>query len=506
MNLFPIEARRMRVLLLQGGLATVICALLASCGDNYRPVVTPINPTGPAPQPQSLVVVISSPSPTSAGIATVLDYSGDSVLAQAPIGPGPLSFTLDETGSTGYTVNSDGTLTNIPVSKSLQQKNITYSTLPTTAQSVGLFSPTTGLWIADLNGNVADVLTSSPETFKLAIPVAPTPVVIVGPPVLGQRNYAMSLNNSNTLAASAIGYSDMTCNTAPSSATQTGEADALEIASFTVSARIPLGKCPTYAVLSTDNKRLFVMNRGSDTVTVINSQNNTLDSCTPFTNQNGQLVTCHPTLPLSTTAVTATGVTPPNGTAGMTATAGPVYAEYNAATSQLVVANYDAKTISVIDVSLDQYGNDSPTFGTTFTIPVGVNPAAVTVLYDGSRAYTANQADGTVTVVNLSSHTVEKTLAVVGHPRTVVSTQNSLFGKVYVASPDTPYLTIIRTDQDIVDTTILIQGNVMDVRVTTQNGTSVNANVTSRRPGAGQPCYAPGAAAETTLAACQTIP
>ena len=97
----------------------------------------------------------------------------------------------------------------------------------------------------------------------------------------------------------------------------------------------------------------------------------------------------------------------------MGAIAGPVYAEYNTATSQLVVANYDGGTISVIDVSLDQYGNDSPTFGTTYTIPVGPYPASVTVLYDGSRAYTANQGDcgttctassnGTVTVVNLSS-------------------------------------------------------------------------------------------------------
>ena len=62
-----------------------------------------------------------------------------------------------------------------------------------------------------------------------------------------------------------------------------------------------------------------------------------------------------------------------------------------------MVANYDGGTISVIDVSLDEYGNDSSTFGTTYTIPVGntatPNPASVTVLYDGSKAYTANQND-----------------------------------------------------------------------------------------------------------------
>ena len=55
----------------------------------------------------------------------------------------------------------------------------------------------------------------------------------------------------------------------------------------------------------------------------------------------------------------------------MPAVAGPVYAEYIPATQQLVVADYDGDTISVIDVSLDEFGNDSPTFGTTFTIPVG---------------------------------------------------------------------------------------------------------------------------------------
>lgn len=506
MSLFPLNARWKRVWLIQAGVALGASALIAGCGNTYRPVVTPINPTGPPAQVSSLVAVVSSTSSTAPGLATILNYAGDTVMAQAPIGPGPLSFTVDETGSAGYTVNSDGTLTNFRVATTLQANNVTFSTLPAASSSVGLFSPSTGLWVADLNGNVIDVLTgaSGALTFKLAIPVAPTPTVMAGPAILGQHNYAISLNNSSTPAGSTIGYDDMTCNTAPSTVTQTGEADALETASFTVSARIPLGKCPVYGLASSDGKRFFILNRGSDTVTVINTQMNALNSCTPFNNQNGQLVTCHPTLPLSTTAVTATGVTPPNGTAGMTATAGPVYAEYNTATSQLVIANYDGGTVTVIDVSLDEYGNDSSTFGTTFTIPVGTNPASVTMLSDGSRAYAANQTDGTVSVINVSSHQVTKTLPVTGHPRTVVSTMNSLYGKVYVASPDSPYLTILRTDQDIVDTTVLVQGNIIDVRTSTQNGSVGNAIVTSRRPGAGHPCYLPGATATASLAACQS--
>jgi YVTN family beta-propeller protein len=488
MSLFSRYLGRPQALPVYTGLALVIAVMVAGCGAGYRPVVTPINPSGPAPQPASLAAVVSSPSPTSPGIATIINYSGDTIMATAPIGVGPITFTLDETGSTGYTVNSDGTITNFPASNNLQQKNVTFSTLPSTAVPVNLFSPSSGLWMADLDGNVIDVLTGAPEAFKLAIPVAPTPIGVVGPGVVAQRNYAI------TQGAVATGVD---CNNSPTTG-PTGEADGIEIADFTVSSRIPLGKCPVYALQSPDSRRLFVLNRGDDTITVINSQNNTLNACTPFVNQVGRLVTCHPSLPLSTTA----GLTGPN----VPAIAGPVYAEFNAATSQLIVADYDGGSATLIDVSLDEFGDDSATFGTTFTMPVGANPASVTSLYDGSRAYTANQADGTVTVLNLTSHTVLKTVAVTGHPRTVVSTQNSLYGKVYVAAPDSPYLTILRTDQDIVDTTVLVQGNIVDVRVSTQNGSTGNNNNISRKPGYGQPCYLPGTTASATYASCTTLP
>jgi DNA-binding beta-propeller fold protein YncE len=511
MRLFFMNSGHTRLRLAQACAVVGAVSLVAGCGNNYRPVVTPVNSNGPAAQPTSYAVVVSAPSPTSPGIATIIDYSGDSVLAYAPIGPGPSAFTIDETGSNGYTLDSDGTLSNFPISPQLQEKQVSFSTVSTAAMPVNLFSPSAALWAADLNGNVVDFFQGIPESFKLAIPVAPafTPVTIIGPSVISERNYVISQNIVNFNPTTGAG---LVCNLSPATG-PVGSATGIEISTYTVSANIPLGKCPVYAVQNNDNRRFFVMNRGDDTITVINSQLNTLDQCTPFLNQSGQTVTCHPKLPLSLTAVAATGITPPNGTSGMTAKAGPVYAEYNAATAQLVVANYDGNTVSVIDVSEDEYGNDSPTFGATYTIPVGNNPASVTVLYDGSRAYTANQTDGTVSIVNLASHTVEKAaLPVIGHPRTVVSTQNSSYGKVYAASPDSPYLTIIRTDLDVVDTTVLVEGNIVDVRVSTQNGTTGNFNSVSRVPGYGQPCNLPPALETATYGPnytfknCQTQP
>jgi len=508
------------------GLFVALGAVLAisGCGSNLRPTVTPITGTGPASQPGSYAFVVSAStsSPTAQGYGTVIDYSGDTVMATAPIGPGPITFALNGGGSQAWSLNEDGTVSNIPVTTNLQEKQITYSTLnpiPAVGTAtdpagldpvVALFGGSLGLYALDVNLNELDVLTGTPDAFKLDIPLDQTPVTAVS--VSGAtRVFAITQGipylTPFTFPGGPTVDGGVACNVNPHGVGATGIADGIETGTYTVSSHIPLGVCPVYAVGSPDTRRVFVLNRGSDTISVINSQNNTIDSCSPGVNQNGQAYTCHPCLPLSTAAVSTNCPAPTNGTTGLPAIAGPVYAEYIAATQQLVVANYDGSTINIVDVSLDEYGNDSATFGTTFTVAVGNNPASVTALADGSRAYVANQTDGTVSVVNLVSHTIETTLAVTGNPRTVVSTQNSIYGKVYVVSPNSPTVTIIRTDQDIIDTTVLVQGNAVDVRTTSPSASGSNLNLTSRLPGAGQPCFLPPSAFTSStplsLANCQ---
>ncbi len=516
MRLFHKKSWPARVLFAQAGAALAVAALIGGCGDNYRPVVTPIGTNGPPAQATSYAIVVSTTGSSTAGVVTLIDYSGDSILTEAPIGPGPRVFTIDGFGSTGYTVNSDGTLSNFALITSLQAKNVSESTLPPTAEPVNLFAPTAALWATNLNGDVADLFNGSPQAFKLAIPVATAgspatmPVLMAGPAANGsERDYVISQNVPDT--------APMTCNQSPTTA-PAGTATPIELGSNTTDPSIPVGKCPVYAVQTPDTQRLFVLNRGDDTITVINTRNDTPDACTPFQSQNGQWITCHPTIQL------------PAGS-------GPIYAEFNSATQKLIVANYDGGTVSVIDVPLDQYGNDSNTytnsncttyaacgaitggFGTVRTIRVGntatPNPASVTVLADGSKAYTANQNDdsgtgnGTVSVVNLGTYTEEKTLTVEGHPRTVVNVQNSAYSKIYAASPDSPFITIIQSTPsvtDLIDTTVLVEGTPIDIRTTNQTGSSGNNNYTSRVPGYGQPCNLPGSASLVSLAACQAIP
>src|SRR6202453_3487170 len=262
MRLFSMSLGQARMRLVQGGAVLATVALVAGCGSTYRPVVTPITPSGPAAQPSSYAIVVSAPSTTTPGIATIIDYSGDSVLALAPIGTAPVTFTIDEIGGNRYTLNRDGTLRNFPISSTLQAKQVEYSTLPPTANPVNLFSPSSGLYAADLTGNVADVFSGSPEAFKLSIPVSSVPVMVVGPSTVAQRQFTLSQN--------IPGATGTECNTAPTAQT-TGSADGFELTTLTVSSNLPVGVCPVYGVESLDNSRLFVLNRGDDTVTVINA-------------------------------------------------------------------------------------------------------------------------------------------------------------------------------------------------------------------------------------------
>jgi YVTN family beta-propeller protein len=448
-----------------GALLTLSAAL--GCGNQYRPVINPVPPTGPAPQPAVNVVVLSQPGfdpavqcpadPATAygnepGLVTIVNFSGDAIMAQAQIGFGPRAFAMDSAGSQAFIENCDGTLNTVPVSNSLQTKNVQSTTLLTGAVPTNVLAQGAAEYIVQQGRDAVAALTGSPPALKQEIPVAPVLMNLTGV-TTGQRVFAISQGNSLGGGQPAVGD----CAT-PSAVATNGELTSIETATFSVSARTPLGICPVYGFSTPDGRRSFILNRGSNNLTVINSQFNQIDAL-------------HPTIAVG---------------------AGPVFADYYGPSAMLVTANYDGNSITAIDVSTDVFGNDGPNFGKILaTVTVGKNPASVTVLQDGSRAYVANEGDGTVSVINLSSFTVEKTITVPGHPRSVISTFNAPIGKVYVVAQDTPFLTVIRTDTDTLSTSLLVPGNIVDVHVTGQfagtGGTSGNQLIDSRSSGSGVP-------------------
>src|SRR5207237_1357623 len=149
-------------------LATAAMALIVGCGDSYRPVVSAINPVGPAAQPQKFAVAISTPSATAPGLVTFVDFSGDTVLITAQIGVNPYYLILNSGGNTGYTLNSDHTLTTFDISTQLLQSQVLQTTLLPGANPVSIFPEGANTYVSDPGLNalfqfVAQPLNLQPE-------------------------------------------------------------------------------------------------------------------------------------------------------------------------------------------------------------------------------------------------------------------------------------------------------------------------------------------------------
>jgi len=467
---------------------TLCVGVLAGCGSSYRPVVATVGLVGPAGQPTKYAVAVSTPTkipasgpiafagawssttsyainqgvsylgtqyvslqnanlnqnpatmtafwaPLSNGLVTIVDFSGDTVLVTATIGLNPYYLALSTQGGSGYTLNSDRTVTSFGVSTSLISSEVLETTLLPGASPASLFATSTNTYIPDPGVNAIDQLVGAPPALKQELPVASgyTPIYVVGQSG-SPRAYAIS----------------------PSTGGGPGQVSAIETSGNTISTTLSVGRGPVYGVMTVDDRRAFILNQTDGTVSVINVQNNALDT------------------PVNTITV---------GTR-------PVWADLASGLDELVVLNEGngatPGSVSLVNIplcsvtALPNNPNCDPTNpvdATTFgqvvaTIPVGINPVMVSVLSDYSRAYVANAGNattpGSISVVNLTSNTVTATIPIPnnGHPAYIATSNAAPTGKVYVVCNDLQVMTVIETDTDSVDTTIPLQGYGVSVRMT----------------------------------------
>ncbi len=433
------------------GVASLSFLFVSGCGNNYRPVVSAINPVGPSSQPEKYAVALADPGNGALGVATLIDFSGDTVVGTLNTAARPTYLLLD-TSNEGYVLHSGTGLIEAftasqltPANPTFITRNVTQTTLP--AGSV----PTSGLALAAIGTGgtgalyvvesgttrVAALSAGSPPSIRQEFPVASNPTYVVGSPAAA-RVYVLSAGTTpGVTAGTATGVENTTSNA--------------------ISSVIAIGRNPVYGVVNSDSRRAFVLNKSGDassgsngTISVINIQANTLDT-------------------------TPRIVVGPN----------PVWADVDQSVNELAVVNAgngsSAGSLSIINIPLCSANTttsnancdvnnpvDANGFGTVLaTIPVGVNPVQVAILQDQNKAYVAN-GDGTVTVIDMQRMVATKTITIGGNLNWIAATSGTPTGKVYVTASNTQVATAIRTDTDEVVASIPLQGFGLAVKVTAQ--------------------------------------
>jgi len=458
----PVVAATFRIVS-RTAVASLATLALAACGNTYRPVVASINPVGPAGQPTKYAVAISSNGPTAQGLVTLVDFSGDTIVNTTLIGVNPQYFQIASTGFEGYTINGDGTLNSFSISSSLLFSDVLQTTLLPNSNPISLYQQGAYTYIAESGRNAIAQLAGLPPAVQQELPTGANTVYTVGAGT-SPRAYAL-VQGTNTAA--------------------NGTVVPIETSSNTIDSPIAVGIQPVYGVMTADSRRAFILNKGSNTVSVINAQTNALDAFV----LNG-----------------ATLNTIPVGVA-------PIWADFAPTYNEILVANAGNGTtpgsVTIANIALCNANvvNSNPNcnatnpvdavgFGTVVAnIPVGVNPIMITVLQDGTEAFVANAGNPnlpcntpttanpvpncSISIINLATNTVVATIPAVasvneadgyvhGRPNWIASTTGTPTGKAYVTAGDSTDISIIRSDNNAIQTHLSLQGNGVAVRVNTQ--------------------------------------
>jgi DNA-binding beta-propeller fold protein YncE len=359
--------------------------LSASCGDQFRPVATPLTPPPPDPQATHFVFVIdgngfetNSSGTVNPGSSTRIDVSGDTNIGIAQIGLGPVHAALLPAGTRIYVANS----LEDTVSSYAPSNATTVTTTSLNAGSVPVFVETTEngtVYVANFGNNVdpgtVSAISAINNVVSNTMNVGIAPVALAETPN-GQKVYVANQGNNGTNGSvSSINTVDKSVNLTIAGATWLS---------------------PRSVAVRSDSQRAYALDTGNSTITAIDPSTDTV-----------------------------TGIVPATGTG-----TGADFMRYDAKLNRLYVTSSTGATVSILDASADPpapltaapitISAASPPSGQTDPCSgAAVNPVSVTTLPDGTRAYVGSYrfvaSSGAlcsqISVINTSSNTIIATIS-----------------------------------------------------------------------------------------------
>ncbi|HEV2714475.1 MAG TPA: hypothetical protein VGU64_04370 [Terriglobales bacterium] len=364
----------MSVRRLAGSTAVFWLLLVCSgCGDQFRPVATPITPPPPDPKPFHFIFVVNRNGANDPGTATRIDVSGDSNVGVARVGLSPVHASFVPNGSRIYVANS---LENTVSSYALTSITpVTTTSLPLGSTPVFVHTTENGtMYVANAGSKSVAAISTISNAVTNNIALQFRPIALAETPD-GKKIYAVGSDDSGVGSVISINSIDKSLNEATTGL-----------------------NAPVWVTTRSDSQRAYVLNSGSGsgsgTISTIDTFSDSVLSDVPvsvganFMLYDPKLNRLYVTNPAGTVSILDASTDPPSSLTG----------------APLAIPEYSPATST--DPQNPCQGNQ-------------VVPTSITPLPDGTRAYVASfQVSGTlicsqVSVINTANNTVTNSTGLV---------------------------------------------------------------------------------------------
>jgi YVTN family beta-propeller protein len=387
-------------------LAAFMLLLELGCGDQYRPVANPI--VGPGGQPQSThFAYVVNYNPNGNGSTTTIDVSGDSVSWLQPMGVGSIYEDLLSLNGLFVANSGNDTVSDFPAYSSGAVTTVgllpgSHPIFLSSTKNGNMYALNSGFNSACLTtGSVSNISTTTGSVTNTAC-VGLNPINMVQAASGGQifvLNQGDNMNQGSVTVLNPLTL-DLVKTLNPGDGLglnpvyATSSVDGSYIFVVTqgdgihpgaldiltpgltpaVAASVPLGVGPTYSYLDPHLNRLYVTNKGDNTVSVFDASNVNVANTPPIP---------------SLSPPVAVGTAPVGIVALQDGT-------------RFYVANSGSNDVSVVSAT---------SFTVLKTIAVGVDPIFVAADPTSTKVYVANPGSFSTSVIQTVNDTVSATIA-----------------------------------------------------------------------------------------------
>jgi DNA-binding beta-propeller fold protein YncE len=435
-------------------LGFVLCLYLicSGCGDTFRPIIIPNPPTFPNPKAAHTVVSINDNGTVTPGSAMVIDVSGDTDVSVVNVAVAPV-HAVQQTANEVLVVNQAVTGLNVPTTSCL----VTFPPIPPN-QVFNVCSSITKLNFSGTvigNTNAISLPIYSGANFVAVAPTDTTAYVTLPtypPDPTKPLNIVPSVGVVNTQSNNMV-------------------------------ATIPVGNNPVALAVTPDKSKLYVANKGSNSISGFNTVDRSSRTVNGSFNaplwvvarsDSQRLYVLNFNGVVSTIDTTSTAG-PDNVIDASVSAANAAYMLYDGNKNRLYIPGGTQLTILDVSQSTPQILAGGPIAIPTvppssrlasdpcsLTSAQTLTVAAVAALPDGSRAYVGAYYEDTsgnfcpqVTVIDVASNTIKSSTAVPGFPAFDAFCSTTRFrvtmaaggdsSRVYLASCDGGMVNIIDT-------------------------------------------------------------